>query len=263
MTGRRYGKREAMNRDKDAVQVQAPDDVERRDAEFQRAVAEYDAILRAQREAQERRMAVAEHAAILVAEVVEEVRRAEQRRWLDAMGLMGHQRPYFGVRLPEGGVYWGDEAGPYGMIGGRHRAPLWPNEALLRGEKLLKSVLGAQQYDELYRRGFIEVPSTIYPEEKYQIRRHKKDGSWDHLLHSPEKDYLVTFCAYPYDLSSGFVTVGTSSLCGADSIAGIYLALKANEAHFLQKAVRGEWRGLDRYSVEMNSPIPASAEPPI
>ncbi len=114
---------------------------------------------------------------------------------------------------------------PYRIpIGNRHpgfaRYYVNKQEAEQRAETLLKSLLSNDQYSHLVRKGYIEVPSAMYPYRSYRIPRHR--GS----VEVYEMGRLVmSLCVQP-----------TESVPDADVVVMHKLMIEGNEREYLRRA---------------------------
>ncbi len=124
-------------------------------------------------------------------------------------------------------VYWGVTNGPALLrtpFTNRHQAfaRYYYNrqEAEQRAEQLLRILLTADQYSHLTRKGYIEVPSGMYPYRAYRIPRHR--GS----VEVYEMGRLVmSLCVQP-----------TEQVPDADVVVMHKLMIEGNEREYLRRA---------------------------
>jgi len=109
-------------------------------------------------------------------------------------------------------------------LGNRHpafaRYYVNKQEAEQKAETLLKSLLSADQYNHLVRKGYIEVQSGMYPYRTYRIPRHR--GS----VEVYEMGRLVmSLCVQP-----------TETVPDADVVVMHKLMVEGNEREYLRRA---------------------------
>lgn len=120
-------------------------------------------------------------------------------------------------------IFYGRFGMPY-TLGRRHpafaRYYVNKQEAEQKAEGLLKSLLNADQYNHLVRKGYIEVQSAMFPYRTYRIPRHR--GS----VEVYEMGRLVmSLCVQP-----------TEVVPDADVVVMHKLMIEGNEREYLRRA---------------------------